>query len=120
MGLLRFITILDSQIARFKCAEKAGAQFHEELAQVVQQASLHLGLLVALRQVEKIKQLAILENSGRIMGQNSHRRREYFARQGGALGRPALIHPGRLGQPVHRFQPGLRRRPLVPVCPGGL
>ena len=49
MGLLRFITILDSQIARFKCAEKAGTQFHEELAQVVQQASLQLGLLVALR-----------------------------------------------------------------------
>jgi hypothetical protein len=47
MGLLRFITILDSQIARFKCAEKAGARFHEELAQVVQQTSLQRGLFVA-------------------------------------------------------------------------
>jgi hypothetical protein len=57
---------------------EAVAEFHEEFTQIAQQAGLQVGLVVSLGQVKEIEQVAVLEDAGRILGQNSHRRCEFL------------------------------------------
>ena len=55
--------------------------FHQELAQVAQQAGLQIDLAVTLGQVEEIGQVAVLEDAGRILGQKSRQCCEFLVRQ---------------------------------------
>lgn len=57
---------------------EAVAEFHEKFPQITQQSRLQIGLAVPLRQIQKIEQIAVLEDVGGLLWQNSRQCREFW------------------------------------------
>ena len=91
---------------------EAVAEFHEEFAQIAQQAGLQIGLAVTLGQVKEIEQVAVLEDAGCVLGQKSRQCCDFLVRQDGSLEGRSFDLVGKFARTLLRFH----RQPQIELA----